>query len=162
MNSLTVTWDASPADKVTGFTVELWNLNGTNQRISDPNVREATITGLEAAKRYTVVVVTLDGNTESEPLENSFYTSKCGRCSSLYFHLRFAVFQPFLGDTVISIIFITMPLLGGILSHSGNMLCSRAMLFATGTVLRIYMFNDQNNGLNITTFFCHDIYSYFF
>ena len=77
-NSMSVTWDAPSGEEVTGYTVELLNINGTKQTMSNPNIRKATFTGLEAGTRYTVVVVTLGGNTENYTLKNTFYTSKSG------------------------------------------------------------------------------------
>ena len=74
-DSLTVTWDAPPEGRVTGYTVELLDLNATIQTIN-PDVRMATVFGLDAGTRYTVVVITIDDDQEDYPLENSFYTSK--------------------------------------------------------------------------------------
>ena len=39
-----------------------------------PDVRMATLVGLDASTRYSVVVITIDDDQEDYPLENSFYT----------------------------------------------------------------------------------------
>ena len=77
-NSMSVTWDAPSDKEVTGYTVGLLNINETKQTMSNPNITKATFSGLEAGTRYTVVVVTLVGNTENHTIKNTFYTSKSG------------------------------------------------------------------------------------
>ena len=68
-----MTWDAPPEGRVTGYTIQLLDLNATIQMIT-PDVRMATLVGLDAGTRYSVVVITIDDDQEDYPLENSFYT----------------------------------------------------------------------------------------
>ena len=70
MNSLTVTWAAGD-DENSGFVVKLENG-------AEHNVDKMTWTfeNLEFGTKHTVIVVTRSGDQRSEPLTESFYTSK--------------------------------------------------------------------------------------
>ena len=74
-SSLTVVWIA-PSGGVKGYTVTLTGDDGAHpaeQR--DESTRTATFNGLSAGIEYTVRVVTLSGDQQSETVENKFYTS---------------------------------------------------------------------------------------
>ena len=72
MDSLTVTWAAGEGVK-SGFIVKL-------EPGADNNVNSDTMTWtfntLRSGTKYTVIVITKSGNQRSEPLTESFYTSK--------------------------------------------------------------------------------------
>ena len=72
---MTVGWDA-PSGGVKGYTVSLEDDDGAHpaeQR--DESTRTATFKGLTAGTEYTVRVVTLSGDQQSETAEYKFYTS---------------------------------------------------------------------------------------
>ena len=72
MDSLTVTWAAGEGER-SGFIVKL-------EPRADNNVNSDTMTWtfdkLDSGTTYTVTVVTKSGVQRSEPLTESFYTSK--------------------------------------------------------------------------------------
>ena len=73
-NSLTVTWDA-PIGGVTSYSVEIYTVP-SRKTIYSSAERTATIDGLTAGTQYTVVVISVSGEQHSEPLYDSFFTSK--------------------------------------------------------------------------------------
>ena len=73
--SLTVVWGA-PSGGVKGYTVTLNGYDGAHPaETRDESARTATFNGLSAGTEYTVRVVTLSGDQQSETVENKFYTS---------------------------------------------------------------------------------------
>ena len=61
LNSITITWKASPLTETTGYIVEVYDAKGkTSITLTDDDIRiegtTATITGLSASTRYTFVV----------------------------------------------------------------------------------------------------------
>ena len=74
-SSLAFGWDA-PSGGVKGYTVTLTGDDGAHpaeQR--DESTRTATFNSLSAGTEYTVRVVTLSGDQQSETVEKKFYTS---------------------------------------------------------------------------------------
>jgi hypothetical protein len=72
-SSLAFGWDA-PSGGVEGYTV---SLEGAHPAVQcDNSTRTATFNSLSAGTEYTVRMVTLSGDQQSETVENKFYTSK--------------------------------------------------------------------------------------
>ena len=75
-SSLTVTWEPPMSGLLTEYRVYLTGVSGSDQIISTSGTRRTTFTGLTAGTSYTVVVVTRSGDQQSDPLADTFYTSK--------------------------------------------------------------------------------------
>ena len=74
-SSLAFGWDA-PSGGVKGYTVSLEGDGGAHHAEQrDESTRTATFNGLSAGTEYTLRVVTLSGDQQSETVENKFYTS---------------------------------------------------------------------------------------
>ena len=75
LSSLTVVWGA-PSGGVNGYTVTLEGNDGAHPaEVRDEKTTKATFNSLSAGTEYTVRVVTLSGDQQSETAENKFYTS---------------------------------------------------------------------------------------
>ena len=73
--SLTVVWGA-PSGGVKGYTVTLIGNDAAHPaEARDESAKTATFNGLTAGTEYTVRVVTLSGDQQSETVEKQFYTS---------------------------------------------------------------------------------------
>ena len=74
-SSLTVVWDA-PSGSVKGYTVTLNGADGAHPAEARvESARTATFNDLSAGTEYTVRVVTLSGDQQSETVEKQLYTS---------------------------------------------------------------------------------------
>ena len=81
-SSLTVEWGA-PNGSVKGYNVTLEGDDGAHSaEVRDEIIRTATFNGLSAGTEYTVRVVTLSGDQQSETAENKFYTSRSLRINN--------------------------------------------------------------------------------
>ena len=80
VDSLTPVWEAPTLGGVTTYTVTL--NDGATLKKTTPDVTGTTTTfndGLIAGKEYTILVVSVIGGQNSEPLLADFYTSKSER-----------------------------------------------------------------------------------
>ena len=77
VSSLTVLWDAPLSGDVTEYRIKLRDKQGTETTVRGRATRTSTFTGLAAGTMYTVVLVTVSGDQQSEVLQSNFYTSKC-------------------------------------------------------------------------------------
>ena len=69
-------WSA-PSGGVKGYNITLdGDVSAYTSEARDENITKATFNGLTAGTEYTVRVVTLSGDQQSETAENKFYTSK--------------------------------------------------------------------------------------
>ena len=74
-SSLSVEWGI-PDGSLKGYNVTLEGDDGAHpSEQRDENTARATFNGLSAGTEYTVRVVTLSGDQQSEPAEYKFYTS---------------------------------------------------------------------------------------
>ena len=78
VSSATVTWQAPAFGHVDTYEIKI---NGDTKNVPSSNTKSATFDRLEAGTQYTVSVVAISGSRRSEPLQQTFYTSK-------YFILR--------------------------------------------------------------------------
>ena len=75
-NSATLTWDPPNDGGLTGYRVHLADVSGTERLINTNATRKMIFTELTAGTQYTVVVVALSGDQQSEILADTFNTGK--------------------------------------------------------------------------------------
>ena len=62
--------------KVVEYNIRLRGVDGKEQTVNGSAVRKVMFDGLSAGTEYTVALVTLSGDQQSDTVEGQFYTSK--------------------------------------------------------------------------------------
>ena len=77
MASLALSWDPPVSGKVVEYNIRLQGVAGKEQTINGSTaVRKVMFDGLNAGTGYTVALVTLSGDQQSDTVEGQFFTSK--------------------------------------------------------------------------------------
>ena len=75
-HSLAVTWDGPIAGDMVEYIIKLPSMQGTEKIIKDLTITTANITGLVAGRQYTVVLVIVHEDKQTQIIQDIFYTSR--------------------------------------------------------------------------------------